>query len=272
MGEEIWIKIKDSNLYEVSNHSRFRTSFFKGEKRIMKQHISKTGYYSLRIKGKTIKSHRVIAEYFIPNPLNLPQVNHIDGNKLNNNISNLEWVTNKQNSDHAFRIGLIPKCVGEDQSGTILTEKQVLFISKSTHTDKELAAIYNVHHTTINNIRCGKTWAWLTGIKRKTRIYVDRDKVLSMYNSKGTDTEIANKFNVDRRYVNTIKKGYRYSDITGVEYKRKAKERIEITKDLILSIFNSKEKTGIVAAKFNVGSSFVYKIRNHKIHTNITSI
>lgn len=50
--------------------------------------------------------HRVVAELFIPNPNNLPQVNHIDGNRENNKASNLEWVTGSENSQHAYSIDL----------------------------------------------------------------------------------------------------------------------------------------------------------------------
>lgn len=52
---------------------------------------------------KSVRIHRLVAESFIPNPKNLPQVNHIDGNKSNNNISNLEWCDNRTNTIHRFK-------------------------------------------------------------------------------------------------------------------------------------------------------------------------
>ena len=77
--------------------------------------MSMRGMYlrvTLFLNDKTRKSfavHRLIAETFIPNPLNLPQINHIDENKLNNNVNNLEWVTVRQNANHATRNERISK-------------------------------------------------------------------------------------------------------------------------------------------------------------------
>lgn len=58
-------------------------------------------------KIKTFKLHRLLAQAFIPNPKNKKEVNHIDGNKLNNNLSNLEWVTHEENMNHAWGLGLL---------------------------------------------------------------------------------------------------------------------------------------------------------------------
>lgn len=81
--------------------------------KILKTHRHKNGYEVINIKpngrgsGKTLKIHRVVATAFIPNPLNKPQVNHKDGNKTNNNVSNLEWATPSENVKHAYDNGLI---------------------------------------------------------------------------------------------------------------------------------------------------------------------
>ena len=79
---------------------------------IMKQTIN-GGYYRVYLrkntKRKTLLVHRILALVFIPNIDNKPCINHIDGNKLNNSLTNLEWVTYGENQKHAYRIGLITR-------------------------------------------------------------------------------------------------------------------------------------------------------------------
>lgn len=93
--------------YSVSTDGRIRNDETDA---IKAPTIRKDGYYKVDLYDNGQRSSkrisRLVAEAFIPNPDHKPQVNHIDGNKLNNDISNLEWVNNSENMLHAFRTGL----------------------------------------------------------------------------------------------------------------------------------------------------------------------
>lgn len=115
------------------------------------------GYYRVGIGKKLYFVHRLVAEKYIPNPYNYPQVNHKDGNKLNNCVENLEWVTNKQNHDHALQKGLI--LTGENCSWSKLTKEQVDFIRKHTELNsKELSKVFGISSSHIREIRRNESW------------------------------------------------------------------------------------------------------------------
>jgi hypothetical protein len=105
---EIWKQviienINDEKKYFVSNLGRFKNSFGI----IMDNYkVNENGYIRVFIYNRTYALHRLIALAFIENPQNKEQVNHIDGNKNNNRVDNLEWVTNSENQLHKFQIGL----------------------------------------------------------------------------------------------------------------------------------------------------------------------
>jgi hypothetical protein len=107
--EEIWKDVPDYKTLEASNTGRIR---YKKNLKLLPVSIEKRrGYPRVTFsiggnKGKTIKIHRLIAMSFIPNPQNKRTVNHIDGDKLNNCVSNLEWATDSENISHAFNTGL----------------------------------------------------------------------------------------------------------------------------------------------------------------------
>lgn len=107
-------KIIENTPYEVNEFGDVRKILKDprkrcGEYKYLSGSIYNNGYIYYSIDGKRISKHRLIAQYFIPNPSNKPQVNHIDGNKLNNDISNLEWVTPQENARHSWDIGLSKK-------------------------------------------------------------------------------------------------------------------------------------------------------------------
>ena len=83
------------------------------------------GYYSVGIMKKTFMVHRLVAKAFIPNPENKPQVNHIDGDKLNNHYNNLEWCTAQENIRHAFDTGLNKGTLGQPAQYKSTATKQI---------------------------------------------------------------------------------------------------------------------------------------------------
>ena len=100
---------------------------------MLKPFPNNNGYLMVDIFHNTVKErvaiHRLVARYFIPNPEAKDFVNHIDGNKQNNKVDNLEWVTPSENSQHAVATGLSP--VGSEKTLAKLTEADVIDIQKA---------------------------------------------------------------------------------------------------------------------------------------------
>lgn len=130
-------------------------------KRILKPQPNGKGYLRIQIGGTRYFVHRLVAEKYVPNIYNKPQVNHIDGNKLNNNYKNLEWVTNNENRNHAVLNNL--HLCGEDCSWSKLAEVDVLYIRNNKQITKtELAKKFNVSRTTIRDIQNNRSWKQLS--------------------------------------------------------------------------------------------------------------
>jgi hypothetical protein len=109
--------------------------------------------------------HRLIAETFIDNPEGKKEVNHKDGNKLNNHVSNLEWVTRLENISHAFNTGLYKST--ENSPNSKLTNANIVEIKEMISNGKSLNSIgkiYGVNHATIRHIKLGLTWKRLATV------------------------------------------------------------------------------------------------------------
>lgn len=116
-------KIKDFPQYEINTKGQIRNS----NKHILKPEI-RTGYCRVHLckngKAKWYSVHKLVAQTFIPNPLHLPEVNHKDENKLNNNVNNLEWCDSKYNTNYGTR----NKRISETKINNTYNAKQVLCI------------------------------------------------------------------------------------------------------------------------------------------------
>lgn len=138
---DVWLDVRDlpheiwrdvvgyEGLYQVSNMGRVK-SFFNGVEKIRKPVLANPGYLSLVLYKDNVPTakriHVLVAQAFIPNPDNKPEVNHRFGDKIDNRVSELEWVTPSENKQHAYDIGL--KRSGCAHPRAKFTEEQVRYI------------------------------------------------------------------------------------------------------------------------------------------------
>ena len=143
--------------YEVCEDGKIFSNK-RSEKIELKGKVTREGYRMVVLtsyKRKIYKNvHRLIAECFVPNPNNLPQVNHKDGDKLNNAADNLEWVNGRQNLKHARDNGLLKMCKINMSIANLI--RKIRIDEKLTH--RELARLFGVKKTQIGYILNDKRW------------------------------------------------------------------------------------------------------------------
>lgn len=152
----MWKKLNNYNDYEINLNTleirRISTN------KILINNIGNHGYYRINLINhngrKTILKHRIIAEEFLPNPNNYPCVNHIDGNKLNNNLDNLEWCNHSMNNKHALdnKLRFVPKDIKCNLTKIPQSEYNNILELNKNNTIEEISKIYNVHQATIKRI------------------------------------------------------------------------------------------------------------------------
>ena len=164
--DEIWKMIPGYD-YAVSNTGKV-ASMKKGW-RVLKPDKTEKGYLrvSLQSKGerKFVRIHRLVADAFLPAPDSpLKEINHKNGDKMDNVSPNLEWTTRSENVAHSHRVlgNVGPR--GEKQGSSKLTKSDVLAIREESRNgvrQDDIAARYGVTQANISSIICGNTWGWL---------------------------------------------------------------------------------------------------------------
>lgn len=161
MNTEIWKEIPGFNGHMVSNFGNLKRMT---KKRNLPDEIAisknQKGYLRTMLKNNTgkrkhVSIHRLVAIAFIPNPENKPQVNHIDGNKLNNRVENLEWVTNTENNHHAWDNGLKVGNVGSVNGRS----RKVIDSTTGIQYDcaQQAAEAIGINRYTLHNYLCGRS-------------------------------------------------------------------------------------------------------------------
>ena len=159
---EVWKDCVGFEDYSVSNYGRV---YSKRRDKFLKLCVNSSNYKKCVLKGKNLYVHRLVAQAFIDNPNNLEEVNHKDGNKWNNNVDNLEWVSKSENAKHAFDLGL-RNISGYTrykvaQSGHIFSQMDIDSIFEmyaGGMSKKEIAQKMGCYDSAICNILNGKTY------------------------------------------------------------------------------------------------------------------
>jgi len=217
--------------YEASSFGRIRCwySYANGaeikllQPRLIKQHFSKQEGYLLcgiNVKRKLTLPNKVnwlVANAFSDNTENLPQSNHIDGVKTNNNIINLELCTRSYNMKHAFYCGLRPFYDNDNHHQRKLSKVEIQEVLSSKEDYSLLASKYAVSILTIRRVKMGETYKHITkGIKNRIRREKLSPKIaLEIFNSKKKTMDLCAEYNTTEWVVQRIKSGETFSKITG---------------------------------------------------------
>ena len=140
---------------------------FRNEKQL-KPSKDNGGYLGVNVcKNGIVKRfmiHRMVGECYLDNVNNLPEINHEDGNKLNNTYSNLKWTTSSDNKKHAYNNGLMMAPKGEKSKVSKLKNEDVIYIREKykprdkQYNKEKLSTMFNISQSTINQIISNKTW------------------------------------------------------------------------------------------------------------------
>lgn len=159
----MWKEIINHPNYEINELGQIRNKI---KSNLLTPFKTTNGYLRVRISNKGVyQLHYLIALHFINNPNNYKEINHINGNKLDNSINNLEWSTRSLNMIHSYQNNLSKNTFnnkGEKHYNAKLKKDDIIKIKKMLNNNiiqKEIAKLFNVSTQTINNIKNNKNWS-----------------------------------------------------------------------------------------------------------------
>lgn len=264
---------ENGNIYDTKN------------KKFTSPYVNDDGYYSIGLssirngikKSRAFLLHRLVGTAFIDNPDNLPMINHKDGNKLNPNVSNLEWCTAKHNNIHAIETGLRP--IGEDCTYSTLTNSQVHDICKKLENGEKVTNIakeLGIHRGIIQNIKNGSSWISISKdykFTKQTRIDIDTARKICEYLELGfKNKEIQELLHVTKSTILNIRNKSTWKEIS-CEYDF-PRERPMMTKEqahLVCKLLSEGKKVKTVSDESGVPYHAVHKIYKRKTWIEISS-
>lgn len=186
--EKIWKDIVNyEKVYQISNFGEVKSLsryYFSGrnlktkrlqQETILSGYVEKSGYVIVVLKGKTrrtVRVHRLVAETFIENPLNLVEVNHKNGIKTDNRVENLEWVDKQGNALHRFNV------LNLKNYNHVLTEEQIFEILKTKYFDgiyQYFANKFDIRSSSVYQLKAGKSYK--NEIKKYISLHGDYEKI-----------------------------------------------------------------------------------------------
>ena len=183
---EKWVPVYGfENRYVVSTEGRIKSLPLPGhhkEEIVMRQSLTKDGYLCIILtdgmKAKNLRVHRIVLSSFLGRKLDSKKVvNHIDGNKHNNRLSNLEEITFSDNASHAYQLKL--RCAKGARNGKAkISEETILKIKDSLLQGESVGSIwrkFGVHQTTVSHIKSGRMWGSVTGWSKGHNFYTSTE-------------------------------------------------------------------------------------------------